>query len=91
VTPQEAERFAGLVDELDIAVAGRPDIIASPAGFVVGALVGAGRSDVEGTYRQLVGFGDVLTYVRRYVEGDPEATIEAIIGAILPAPPVLTA
>lgn len=84
MTPDERARFAAVVDALDAAVALRPDLLASPAGFVLGALVGAGRSDAEGTWSQVAGFADVLAYLVVYVRegrGDPADLVAAVVPA----------
>lgn len=86
ISAEQQERFAAVIEAIDVAAAARPDIIASPMGFVVGALIGAGRSDLAGTYDQLAGFADVLAYVVAYVNGHPEASLDRIVASILPAP-----
>jgi hypothetical protein len=78
-------RFETMIDAIDRAVADRPDVLASPVGFVVGALVGAGRSDPEDAWRQLAGFADVLAYVVMFVDGHPEASLDALVASLLPA------
>lgn len=82
--PEERARFVELIDQLDIAVASRPDLLGSPVGFVVGALVGAGRQDPADAWRQLAGFADLLAYVVMFVRGHPDASAEAVIGALIP-------
>ena len=82
MTPDELARFRALVDELDAGVAARPDILASPAGFVIGAMVGAGRHYPEDAWRQLAGFADVLAYIVVHVrtgQGDPAAVVAAFM------------
>ena len=80
----ERGRFLAVSDGLDSAIADRPDLLASPVGFVVGALVGAGRSDPVDAWRQLSGFADVLAYLTMYVRGHPDATVEGLIAALIP-------
>jgi len=82
MTDTERARFVALIDTLDAGVAARPDILASPVGFVLGALVGAGRSDPGDAWRQLAGFADVLAYVVVHVrtgEGTPDAVLAAFM------------
>lgn len=83
MTPEEHARFMAVVNAIDEAVAARPDILSSPVGFVVGALVSAATSDAEAAWAQLSGLGDVLAYMAHHVrtgEGDPAA----IVGAFVP-------
>ena len=82
MTDDERARFAALIDALDAGVAARPDILASPAGFVIGALVGAGRSDPVDAWRQLAGFADLLAYIVVHVrtgEGSPDDVVAAFL------------
>ena len=82
MTDEERARLAQLVDALDRAVAARPDVLGSPVGFVVGALVGAAQADPESAFAQLAGFADMLAYIVMYVRGeggDPEAVIAALL------------
>lgn len=84
MTDDERARFLDLVAAIDEAVAARPDILASPVGFVVGAIVSAANADAEGSWRQLSGLGDVLSYLAHYVrtgEGDPHAVVLAFVPA----------
>jgi hypothetical protein len=83
MTPTERARFLALIDELDAGVAARPDILASPVGFVLGALVGAGRTDPADAWRQLAGFADVLAYIVMHVRTG-EGTAAAVLAAFLP-------
>ena len=85
-TSAELARFGEVIEALDRAVADRPDLLASPVGFVIGALVGAGRSDPADAWRQLAGFADVLAYVVMYVRGHPDATVDAIVASLIPTP-----
>lgn len=84
MTPEEAARFRAIVDALDEAVAARPDILASPVGFVVGALVSAANSDPDAAYRQIAGFADILAYVTVHVrtgQGSPADLVAALVPA----------
>jgi hypothetical protein len=84
LAPVEAARFRAVVDALDQAVAERPDVLASPVGFVLGALVSAANSDAPAAWAQIAGFADVLVYVTVHVrtgQGSPAA----IVAALLPA------
>lgn len=87
MTPEEAERFARLIEALDIRVAARPDILASPAGFVLGALIGAGRSDPTSAFVQIGGLADVLSYIVLYVRAQNGATLDPILDALVPMIP----
>lgn len=84
MTPEERERFTSVVRAIDEAVSVRPDILASPVGFVVGALVSAASSDTDGAWSQLAGLGDVLAYLATYVrtgEGSPDAIVAVFVPA----------
>jgi len=83
MTADERTRFLATVDAIDAAAAARPDILASPVGFVLGALVSAARSDPEGTWRQVAGFADVLAYLVTHVQTG-QGTPDALIAALLP-------
>jgi len=80
----ERARFLAMIDALDAAFADRPDLLASPVGFVAGALVGAGRSDPDDAWRQISGFADMLAYLSMYVRGQNGATVEGFVAALLP-------
>ena len=84
MSADERARFLAVVDALDAAFAERPDLLASPVGFVAGALVGAGRSDPEDAWRQISGFADMLAYLSMYVRGNPDATVEGFVNALIP-------
>lgn len=86
MTDAERERFATMIDALDLRVASRPDILESPAGFVIGALVGAGRHDPADAWQQLAGFADLLAYIVMYVRGTDGATVDAILDSMFPIP-----
>lgn len=80
--PVDRERFRSVVSALDEAVAARPDLLSSPVGFVVGALVSAGNSDADSAWLQLAGLGDLLAYLVTHVrtgEGDPAVIVAALV------------
>ena len=85
LTSQERDRLAGVVSSLDEAVAARPDLLMSPVGFVVGALVQAANSDADAAWRQLAGLGDLLAYLVLYVrsgEGEPGVIVASLVPAV---------
>ena len=78
----ERARFAAVIAALDNAVAARPDMLASPVGFVVGAMVSAGTSDPDAAWTQLAGLGDLLGYLTVHVrtgEGDAGAIVASLV------------
>jgi hypothetical protein len=82
MTPDELARFRAMIEAMDTAVAARPDLLASPAGFILGALVGAGTHDPVDAWRQLAGFADVLAYIVVHVrtgEGDPAVIVRSFL------------
>ena len=80
----EGIRFFAVVDALDEAVAARPDLLASPVGFIVGALVSAANSDSDAAWDQIAGLSDLSAYFVRYVRTG-EGSTDAIIGSLLPS------
>lgn len=83
----ERARLAALVEALDLRVASRPDIIASPAGFILGALIGACRTDPDDAWGQFSGFADVLVYLVGWVKGQSDVELEPLLDAFIPAGP----
>lgn len=85
LSTDEAARFRAVVNALDEAVAARPDMLASPVGFVVGAMVSAANSDAEAAWSQLAGLGDLLAYLVMHVRTG-EGTAAEIVAALVPVP-----
>ena len=84
MTDDERARFLAFIDALAVRVASRPDILASPAGFFMGALVGAGRSDPADAWRPITGLADGLAYIglpSRDGAVDPAAILRSLIPA----------
>lgn len=87
LSTDERARLAGVVAALDDAVAARPDLLASPVGFVIGALVSAANSDADAAWAQLAGLGDLLAYLVAYVRdgaGDPAVIVAVLVPAAAP-------
>ena len=81
---EERARFLAVVTALDDAVAARPDLLASPVGFVLGALVSAANSDADMAWGQIAGMGDILAYLVMHVrtgDGTPGAIVDALVPA----------
>lgn len=82
LTEPERARLAAVVAALDEAIAARPDLLASPIAFVIGALVQAANSDPDSAWSQLAGLGDLLAYLVTHVrtgDGDPAVIVAALV------------
>jgi hypothetical protein len=86
LSTDERERFANVVRELDEAVAARPDILGSPVGFVLGALVSAANSDAEAAWAQIAGMGDILAYLAVHVRTGQGSAGELVAALVPPKP-----
>lgn len=82
MSPEELARWQAFIGAVDAAVAARPDLLSSPIGFVLGALVSAGTSQPESAWVQVAGLADLLAYLVVHVrtgEGDAEAVVAALL------------
>ncbi len=83
MTEEERARMAQLADSLDAAIAARPDLLASPIGFIAGAFLAAHRSAPDAFWAQVLAMQALLTGAVAFVAagvGDPAG----IIGALVP-------